>query len=177
VTKPGTVCDAPDINLDLYPTFLEAAGSFAPEGKTLDGASIVPLLRGETRLAREAIFWHFPGYLDIRAKPTTVIRKGDWKLHLHHEEWLLDGGREKIDSNNAVELYNLADDIGERNNLAAANPAKRDELLDDLLAWIEATGAKMPSETNPEYVPGSSSWQGGARREARNAREAARQEQ
>ncbi|MBI4626213.1 MAG: aryl-sulfate sulfohydrolase, partial [Verrucomicrobia bacterium] len=55
----------------------------------------------------------------------------------------------------AVELYNLRDDIGERNSLAASNPAMRDELLGDLLAWFKATDARLPTERNSDYVPGS----------------------
>jgi arylsulfatase A-like enzyme len=99
------------------------------------------------------VFWHFPGYLDrpvirgrdkdFRTRPVSVIRKGDWKLHLYHEEWLLDGGREKLATNNATELYNLTEDIGERHNLTNENTAKRDELLDDLLAWFQKTDAKL----------------------------------
>jgi arylsulfatase A-like enzyme len=90
-----------------------------------------------------------------------VIRKGDWKLHLYHEEWLLDGGREQMDTNNAVELYNIAADIGERRNLASANPTKRDELLDDLLAWMKKTQAPFPTRGD---ASGKSSDQGARRR-------------
>jgi arylsulfatase A-like enzyme len=168
VTTPGSRCDVPVINVDLFPTFLAAAGASAPEGKMLDGESLLPLLRGEGALHREAIFWHFPGYLDrpvirgreidvqggFRTRPVSVIRKGDWKLHLFHEEWALDGGRAKLPANHAVELYNLKDDIGERNDLAATETARRDELLDDLLAWIKATGAKLATEPNPAYHAG-----------------------
>ena len=126
-------------------------------------ARLLPLMKGEGKLRREAIFWHFPGYLNspvprgrdpvFRTRPVSVIHKGDWKLLLYHEEWVLDGGREKIDANNAVELYNLADDIGERINLAGTRKDKRDELLDDLLAWFKSTNALMPSKTNPDYNP------------------------
>jgi arylsulfatase A-like enzyme len=133
-----------------------------PGGKTLDGESLLPLLAGEGRLRREAVFWHFPGYLNrpnpgsrdtiFRARPTTVIRKGNWKLHLFHEEWSLDGGRDQLDKNRAVELYNLADDPGESHDLSLAERAKRDELLGDLLAWIDRTNAKMAREPNPLYV-------------------------
>jgi arylsulfatase A-like enzyme len=165
VVKPGTECDVPVINVDFFPTFLAAAG--ARTGKVLDGESLLPLLKQEGPLEREAIFWHFPGYLDnpvirgreldvrtgFRSRPVSVIRKGDWKLHLYHEEWVLDGGRGKLATNNAVELYNMVEDIGERKNLANENPAKRDELLDDLLAWQKATGAKMATVPNPAYDP------------------------
>lgn len=163
VVKPGTRSDVPVINQDLYATFLAAAGAKAPAGKILDGESLVPLFRQSGPLKREAIFWHFPGYLDgavtrgrdpvFRTRPVSVIHKGDWKLHLYHEEWQLDGGRARLATNNAVELYNLHDDIGERNNLASLNTAKRDELLDGLLAWFKATNAKLPEEKNPNYAP------------------------
>jgi len=46
-----------------------------------------------------------------------VIRKGDWKLLMFHEEWVLDGGVRNILENNSVELYNLETDLSERNNL------------------------------------------------------------
>lgn len=169
VTKPGSQCDVPVINQDLFPTFLAAAGASVPEGKVLDGESLIPLLKGDGALKRQAIFWHFPGYLNspvirgreldvrtgFRTRPVSVIHKGDWKLHLFHEEWQLDGGREKIEASHAVELYNLAEDIGERNDLAVSNLEKRDELLDDLLAWIKATGALIPDKPNPYYDPAS----------------------
>lgn len=161
--KPGSKCDTPVINIDLFPTFLAAAG--AKTKKTLDGESLLPLLKQEGVLTRQSIFWHFPGYLDnpvnrgreldvrtgFRSRPVSVIRKGDWKLHLFHEEWQLDGGREKLATNHATELYHLAQDIGERDDLSNKNTAKRDELLDELLAWHKATSAKIPSVPNPQY--------------------------
>ncbi len=170
VTKPGSRSDVPVINVDLYPTFLAAASAKVPAGKTLDGESLLPLLRGDGELQRPSIFWHFPGYLDspvirgreldvrtgFRSRPVSVIHKGSWKLHLYHEEWQLDGGRAKLAENNAVELYDLAADLGERENLANTNIAKRDELLNDLLAWIETTGAIIPGQANPNYDAKSS---------------------
>jgi arylsulfatase A-like enzyme len=167
VVKQGRVTDVPVINIDLYPTFLAAAGAATPEGKVLDGTSLLPLLEGGTSLPREAIFWHFPGYLDVpvirgrdldvrtgfRSRPVTVIRKGDWKLHLFHEEWQLDGGRAALDQNKAVELYHLGRDVGEHDDLSLTEPAKRDELLEDMLAWQKSVDALLPSEKNPAYDP------------------------
>ncbi len=161
VVKAGSTCDVPVINVDFYPTFLAVAGTQPPKSSPLDGENLLPLFRGESKLKRSNIFWHFPGYLDgpvprgrdpvFRTRPVTVMRKGDWKIHLYQEEWLLDGGREKVASNNAVELYNLADDPGERTNLAKKNTAKRDELLDDLLAWMERVPAPLPAQANPKW--------------------------
>jgi arylsulfatase A-like enzyme len=163
VIQAGATNTTPIHNVDLYPTFLAAANAKAPAGKTLDGESLPLLFKGTGNLKRQAIFWHFPGYLDdpvlrgrdpvFRTRPVSTIRKGDWKLHLYHEEWQLDSGREKLATNNAVELYNLAADIGECNNLANANKAKRDELLHDLLRWFKATNAPLPTEKNPQYAP------------------------
>ncbi len=163
VIKAGTRSDIPVMNIDLYPTFLDVAGARVPQGKTLDGESLLPIFKGNSQLKRQALFWHFPGYLDdpvirgrdsvFRTRPVSVIRKGDWKLHLYHEEWQLDGGRAKLDVNNAVELYNIAADIGERSNLANTNKAKRDELLNDLLRWFKSVNAPLPTERNKEYAP------------------------
>jgi arylsulfatase A-like enzyme/photosystem II stability/assembly factor-like uncharacterized protein len=167
VIEPGRRCDVPVSHVDLFPTYLEIAGAAAPTGLELDGESLCPLLRGEDRLRRSSIFWHFPGYLDVpvirgrerdvragfRTCPVSVIRRGDWKLHLFHEEWQLDGGRQQLATNQAVELYNLASDPGERTNIANANAATRDALLDDLMAWLKATEAPIPDQPNPEWDP------------------------
>ena len=163
--KAGSSCSEPVISTDFYPTFLELAGAEKPANYTLDGKSIVPLLSGEKSLTREAIFWHFPAYLEaykgltedsrdpvFRTRPVSVIRKGDWKLLQFHEEWSLDGGFENIENNNSVELYNIKEDIGETNNLSNIEVEKRNELLHDLLMWQRETDAPVPDEANPEYI-------------------------
>ncbi len=155
VIKAGATNTTPIHNVDLYPTFLAAANAKIPVDKTLDGESLLPLFKGNGKLKRQAIFWHFPGYLDdpvtrgrdtvFRTRPVSVIRKGEWKLHLYHEEWLLDGGRDKLTTNKAVELYHLPSDIGERNNVVNMNRTKRDELLNELLKWFQSTNAPLPT--------------------------------
>lgn len=136
---------------DVTPSFQSLTTS-----KTLDGESLVPLLRQSGGLKREAIFWHFPGYLDgpvprgrdpvFRTRPVTTMNKGGYKLHLYHEEWLLDGGRERLPANRTVELYDLRRDVGEQHDLAASDPARRDALLGELLAWLRATQAKLATD-------------------------------
>jgi arylsulfatase A-like enzyme len=157
----GAVNATPIINVDLYPTFLAAAVASAPKDYPLDGENLLPLFTGQATSRQQAIFWHFPGYLDdpvtrgrdpvFRTRPVTVIRRGDWKLHLYHEEWAFDGGRQKLATNRAVELYNLAADPGERFDLAKNQTATRDELLDATLAWIDQIGARLVSQPNPGY--------------------------
>lgn len=163
-TRSGSICRVPVHQVDLFPTFLAAAGIPVPAGIPLDGVDLSGLLAGADPAPR-ALFWHFPGYLDgpvlrgrpgdvalgFRTRPVSVIRKGDWKLHLFHEEWVLDGGAAGLPASGAVELYHLGKDEGEHRDLAAEEPAKRDELLRDLLRWMEAVEAPLPEARNPAY--------------------------
>ena len=150
--KPGTKTDVPVTNLDFYPTLLEVAGIEKPEGKKLDGQSFLPVLTGTGTLKERPLFWHFPIYLEaylkndtttqdplFRTRPGSAIRMGDWKLIQYFE-------------NNDIELYNLKEDISEKNNLAESNPAKRDELLNKLETWRKEIKAPVPTELNPEYA-------------------------
>ena len=77
------------------------------------------------------LFWHYPHYHGSAWKPGAAIRVGDWKLiEFYHY--------------GTVELYNLAEDLGEQNDLSETNPTKRDELLGQLHDWQESMQAKMP---------------------------------
>lgn len=146
-TKPGTTCAVPAIHVDMYPTFLEIAGGKPPKDYTLDGESLVKLFRDPAAtLQRPAIYQHFPGYLGAgagswRTTPVGVIDSGDWKLMEFFED-----GR--------LELYNLRDDLGEQNNLAAKMPEKAQELRAQLAAWRAAIKAPMPTNNTPtDAVP------------------------
>jgi arylsulfatase A-like enzyme len=146
--KAGTSCDVHVIGIDFYPTFLEIAGADKPAGHILDGRSIVPLLKGSNGFKRKAIFWHFPAYLEPyndrqwpwRTTPAGAVRCGDWKLI----EFFEDGH---------VELYNLKDDISEKNDLAKTKPEKAKELHRMLIEWRKSLNAPVPTEKNPEFDP------------------------
>jgi arylsulfatase A-like enzyme len=138
VIQPGTVCDQPTIHVDLFPTLLELAGVTTPPKQPLDGLSLVPLWKDPThKLPREAVYAHFPGYLEgsepgsWRTTPVGSIRAGDFKLLEFFED-----GR--------LELYNLREDLGEKNNLASKLPEKTKELHGKLIAWRQAINAPMP---------------------------------
>jgi arylsulfatase A-like enzyme len=136
VTRAGTVCDGPVTSTDLFPTILDLAGLPLQPRLHLDGASIRPLLRGDRR-SREPLFWHYPHYGNQGGAPGGAIRKGEWKLI----EWYEDG---------QLELFNLASDPGEKQNLAGKFPARVRELHTLLRDWRRANGAVMPSP-NPRY--------------------------
>ncbi len=139
---PGSQCDTPGIHVDIYPTLTALAGGKMPAGQIADGESLVPLMRdAKAKLTRGAIYQHFPGYLgagagQFRTLPVSLVQAGDWKLM----EFLEDG---------RLELYNLHDDIGERNNLAVTNPEKRQELYAKLVAWRASVSAPMPTKNTP----------------------------
>ncbi|MHC4144568.1 MAG: sulfatase, partial [Planctomycetota bacterium] len=145
VVKPGSRCDAPVITIDFYPTLLEIAGTPRPAKQVLDGRSIVPLLKGAGSLKRQAIFWHFPAYLQgsggtWRTTPAGAVRQGKWKLLEFFE-------------NGRLELYNLERDIGEKNDLARISPEKTKKLHNLLRNWRKSVSARVPTELNSEYEP------------------------
>ncbi|MFP4056506.1 MAG: sulfatase [Candidatus Brocadiia bacterium] len=139
VTRPDSLCSVPVTSTDFYPTILEMAGLEPIPEQHCDGASIVPLLRGEPRLEREAIYWHYPHYSNQGGTPGCSIRTGDWKLIEFFED-------------RHVELYNLRQDVAEDHDLAAEEPERTRELQARLHEWLQRAGARIP-EPNPDYVP------------------------
>jgi uncharacterized protein (TIGR03437 family) len=103
----GVVNTTPIIALDWFTTALSAATGRAIADTRLDGVNLMPLLQGViTAPPHEVLYWRY-------GAPQYAVRAGDWKL---------------LFLSNSLRLYNLADDPGERTNLANTNPTKRDEL-------------------------------------------------
>jgi len=138
IVKPNSVCAVPVTSTDFYPTMLEIAGLPLKPKQHIDGVSLVPLLKGNRKLQRKAIFWHYPHYGNQGGSPGGAVRIGDYKLIEFYED-------------NRVELYNLKEDVGEKKNLADKLPEKAAELRKMLHTWRKAVDAKMPSP-NPDYV-------------------------
>jgi arylsulfatase A-like enzyme len=130
---------------DFVPTLLEMAGLPPMPEQHVDGVSLMPLLTKSGDLKPRPLFWHFPNYIGAThvepARPQSVVRDGAWKLM----EFLEDG---------RLELYNLRNDLGERNNLAAQMPDKAKELHQKLFTWRKSTNVQMP-RLNPEYAVNS----------------------
>lgn len=137
VVKPGTICSVPVCSVDFYPTFLEIAGAKANLDQVLDGQSILPLLTQKGKFKRDTTYWHYPHY--HHSTPAGAIRQDKWKLIEFYED-----GR--------LELYDLENDIGEKNNLAIEMPEKAAQLRQRLAAWRKSVGAKMPT-SNPDFDP------------------------
>ena len=92
----------------------------------------MPILKGESKIDREDVFWHFPHYHGSLWKPGSAIRHGDWKLVQHFES-------------NTVELYDLKNDIGEMDDLSLNFPEKTQDLLNRLNNLRQETNANTVS--------------------------------
>jgi len=128
--QPGSSCDTPAISVDFFPTVCEAAGVELPQDRDIDGESLVPILSQKGSLSREAIYWHFPHYRgDV--VPYSIIRKDSWKLIKRYE-------------GKTFELFDLEEDIGEKDDLSEQMPEKVKELDSMLDEWLKTTNAKLP---------------------------------
>lgn len=137
VTQPGSVSASPLVLTDLVPTLLRAAG-IDPDRTAgpLDGEDITPLLRGEQQSERR-LLWHFPHYTNQGGRPAGAVRQGNWKFIEQYED-------------GAAELYDLTQDPGEQNNLAADRPQLAAELREQLHAWRVRVGAQQVVD-NPDF--------------------------
>lgn len=142
--KPGSRSDAFLSSVDWYPTLMEMTGVTPKQEVKYDGVSQMPALIGSGQ-PRDTLFCYFPHYTPATgAKPSTWVRRGDWKLIRFYCD--------SPDQNDRFELYNLKDDIGETKNLAAAKP----DIVKNLNALIDGfhqnTGALTPVR-NPAFDP------------------------
>lgn len=164
VTAPGSVKATPVTIEDFFPTILEIVGvEFGGQsgalynhegvvelGSQLDGRSFVPLLRGEAGEPDRPLFWHFPhkwgglrgpGPTGPGIGATSAVRRGDWKLVY----WHIDGRKE---------VFNLAEDIGEKHNLANDQPQVTADLSSLLGGFLREVDAVMPTRVDTgELVP------------------------
>jgi arylsulfatase A-like enzyme len=132
VVAPGSSSSVPVIGTDLAPTILGAAG-LDPTRLGGDGQDLAPLLGAHGTLARDRLHFFVP-----HRYAHAALRAGDWKL-IHWFE-----GRN--------ELYDVAADPGERADRSAAEPELTAALEAELMAWIQAQGARRPVP-NPRYDP------------------------
>lgn len=171
----GTRINTPVVAEDLYPTILEMAGiEDYTAVQNIDGKSIVRLLTAGSKAVRRAmdsgeisnqqqasrfeipqsisgidpqreVLAHYPHqwkpYQLRDIDYMSSLRKGDWKIVYRHREQKL-------------ELYNIGEDITERNDLSAANPQMLKAMADALTAQLEAYDALMPTfRATGERVP------------------------
>ncbi|MFC2116980.1 sulfatase, partial [Bacteroidota bacterium] len=130
--EPNSVCRVPVTGLDILPTLADLAGNKDALPETLDGGSMRQVIhnKGKGIVERNLpyiIFHHSGG----RATQS-ALREGNLKLVVTRQR----------DAEDKIELFDLASDISEANDLSAEMPEKAQDLLDKLDAFLEETGAE-----------------------------------
>jgi len=134
----GAVCNHPCTTIDLHPTLRELAGITTKLAQPEDGVSFVSSLRDPLASHPErSLYWHLPHY--HHSTPASAIRVGDWKLIEFFED-------------DSVQLFNLANDLGEQQDMASQEPQRAAQLRQTLAQWRTSVGALMP-RPNPQYDP------------------------
>ena len=99
--------------------------------------SLLPLLTQTGGLEREALFFHYPNYaFHKKNRLASAIRSGNHKLIQRYDD-------------GSIELYNLAEDIGEVTNLAARFPELANQLHEKLEKWLREVDARFPTRGKP----------------------------
>lgn len=130
VAKPA-VSDSVITSMDFYPTILEMAGLPLRPDLHKDGKSLVPLLKSATEKVHDTTYFHYPHRSNQKGRPSSAIRKGDYKLIVFFDD-------------NHRELYNIRDDIGETRNLANERQDLADKLHHELKNWWQEVDARFP---------------------------------
>ena len=130
----GQVIDKPCAAMDLFPTVLKIAGG-DPGAYALDGVNLLPILQDGARAMPRDLFWEM--------NQQTAARRGPWKLVLNGQ--LVEGEPPQA----AVFLSNLDEDMGERHNLAEAEPAITAQLSAAAQTWRAGIEARWANEWLP----------------------------
>ena len=145
--KPGSLCHQLVEQTDIFRTLADVLGTKLPDNAAEDSFSLLPLMRGEDKPIRENAASASSGGLP-------AVRLDSWKYIPGPGS----GGWGKGgDQSQPVQLYNLADDLGENKNLAAAMPEKVAEmknLLEKLITDGRSTpGAQQKNDVEVKRYP------------------------
>ena len=149
------VDETPVWSADLFATVKALCGRNGTDAPPTDGVSLAPLLTAGQALPARPLYWHYPHYSNQGGRPGGAVRDGPWKLIEYYES-----GRR--------ELFDLARDAKESNNLAEKYPERVQELAAKLAAWRKAVDAQMPAR-NPDYTPNPQAADGAITLPARTA--------
>jgi arylsulfatase A-like enzyme len=134
--KPGSRSSHPVIIEDFFPSILELAGINDPQYvQQIDGISFVPILKGKKIREERPLIWHYPHRWTVEDGPGinffSAIREGDWKLIYDHKC-------------EALELYNLKQDIGEHRDVLVQQSQIAKKLAAQLTEHLKKWNAAMP---------------------------------
>lgn len=135
----GIMSDVPVAGWDILPTLAEMVSYRSPMPEQLDGGSFFKILRTKdhAEIRRNSDFLVFHRY--NKGYPHTAIVKGDFKAI---QFW----------KTGVKELYSLNEDMGEVNDISQSQPAMLQELLDEMLTYIEEVNPDLLAELK-SYLP------------------------
>lgn len=136
--EAGSQVDTPASTTDLFATICGLANVSVPEKVAVDSLNLVPALNGKAEKNR-ALHWYYPHYAPQAKMPGAVIRQGDWKLIEFYDP-------------PHVELYNLSQDVSEKNDLASSMPELTSQMNQQLHTWLKSVDPIMHT-ANPDYQP------------------------
>lgn len=128
---PGRAVNDMSCSYDFFPTILEAAELPLRPDLHEDGMSLMPVVSGTGDIGRKALYWNFPSGSEKGTGSSGAIRYKDMKLIQFFDT-------------DRIQLFDLAQDIGERADLSAERPREANRLLSRLEAWREDVNAQMP---------------------------------
>ena len=145
----GTISDARVVSLDLFPTFGELAGVTESLPDDLEGGSLVPLLKGggdgEVRRPREELVFHFAQPSgQPESRPSSSIYLENYKLL-------------KFYDSGDLQLFDIAQDLREQQDLAGRMPERVEEMHQRLTSYLDAVDATIPDPSTmpPGPAPGA----------------------
>ena len=133
IENRGVINDGIVTGTDFFPTILNHL-DISIGSPNVAGSNFLDI---DTDLKERSIYWHFPHYHGSGNRPSSAIRKGDYKLLYWYES-------------ERAELFNLKNDLSESKDLSELQPDKAIELLDDLQQWLANQNANLP-KANPNF--------------------------
>ncbi|HRX79414.1 MAG TPA: N-acetylgalactosamine-6-sulfatase, partial [Pirellulaceae bacterium] len=131
---------------DLFPTILAIANAESPKQHIVDGLRLDTLLAGKPDESRDETFlMHYP-HSPHRSDYFTVYRDGDWKVIYHYFP-------SEASEGSHYQLYNLAADPFESNNLATSKPDQLRHMMQGLIASLEQHNALQPVDKADGTTP------------------------
>ncbi len=135
----GTECKEICATIDILPTLTKLAGGKAPADRVIDGADISSLLFGQkgAKSPHDAFFYY-------RGTTLQAIRVGKWKLRQVPTK-TKPGQKRDGSKSLQTELYDLDQDISEKNNLAVQHP----EIVEQLSNKMQEFNRQLKQNSRP----------------------------
>lgn len=121
-------------SVDLFPTICEITNTrYKPD--QVEGVSLLPLINNQSINTNRNLYWHFPYYhppINYEGtSPCSAIRSGDYKLIYFYE-------------NDKAELYDIKNDVSEKQDISSQNPVITNQLKLQLMQYLKSVNARFP---------------------------------